>query len=167
MGRLMDELMESDHICIYGCGECGIQIYLLLKEAGINISCFGDRDCSKAGYIVGGLFCRTYSDILLADKKELLLIVAIAQGEKTADAFRNIGFEKVLYYEDIKRELTADIIKEYRDTKSLGINTLRELKQCIEELVYEKDLSIERKRDAVFQCILNIQEDENNETFAG
>ena len=167
MGRLTDELRRNSNICIYGCGECGIQTYLLLREAGVNIDCFGDKDNSKAGYVVDGVFCKTYNEILLMDKKNFLLIVAIAQGEKLVDDFRRLGFAKVFYYGDVKRELYADLQKRYSDSKSLGIDALRELKQYIEELAYQNDLPIEKKRDAVLRRVLEIQEEESNETSAG
>jgi len=152
MNKLADELRNAP-ICIYGCGECGIQTYLLLKEIDADVKLFGDRDSSKAGYVLDGLFCRTYDEVLREDRSNILLIVAIAQGDKIVSDFQKLGFKKVYYYKDIKQGLRVYAERECINKYSMSTDGLINLKQNIEALVFQEELSIERKRDGVLELV--------------
>ena len=143
--------MENETICIYGCGECGIQLYFLLKERGIPICFFGDLDEKKAGYVIDGLFCRTFSEILRMKKKNVLLIVAVAHSRELCIEFQKLGFENVIYYKDVMKAIYADIKKKDFDRfRSINIEELRNLKQNIEMLMCQ-DLSIKDKRNNILE----------------
>lgn len=148
MSELNNELKGAS-ICIYGCGECGLQTYLLLREKGIGIRFFSDRDYSKKGYILDGVSCITYDELLQKEKKDITLIVAIAHGEKLVNDFQKLGFEKVFYHEDIKRNFYADVA----DGCPMEIEYLRKLKQDIEKLALTKEVSVESKRDSILKLI--------------
>ena len=65
-------------------------------ENGITICFFGDLDEKKAGYVIDGLFCRTFSEILRMKKKNVLLIVAVAHSRELCIEFQKLGFENVM-----------------------------------------------------------------------
>lgn len=160
-------VLKDNFICVYGCGECGIQTYLLLREAGIRIDSFGDRDSSKAGYVIDGLFCIPYDEILCMGKQNIVLIVAIAGGEKIVDEFQKLGFAHVYYHENIKRELRAELRDKHMCGQGLDLDALRELKQDMERIVLNRELSIDKKRDGMLRLIGGKYNEGNDEAVTG
>lgn len=157
----------KDTICIYGCGVYGIQTYLSLKECGIKIDCFGDRDVTKQGYVVDHLLCKSYNEILDMDKDDTLLIVAIAQGDRICTEFQNIGFKKVIYYENIMQIETIDRQKNVDIANQLDIQSLQELKKNIEDLAYQIDVPIDKKRDYTVGLLKKWEREKENEIITG
>ncbi len=150
MSELLEELKKA-RVCIYGCGECGIQTCLLLREKGIHIDFFGDRDQSKKGYVVDGVFCITLDELLLKEIQNITLIVAVAHGKGLADEFQKKGFKKVLYYENVRLDLCAEQLGGQGNLNLMKIEELQRLKQYIQELANRKDLSVESKRDSILK----------------
>ena len=83
-------------ICIYCLGEYGIQTYLKLKDKGIQVSLFGDRDLDKQGYVVDGISCDSYETVAELDKDNTLIIVATKNPQGIISEFRNKGFKCVI-----------------------------------------------------------------------
>lgn len=148
MNELLDELKKGP-LCIYGCGECGIQIYFLLKESGIHINFFCDRDKSKKGYVMDGVSCITYEELLRMEAQDAILIIGIAHGEGLVDEFRELGFKKVFYYVNIRQELYAELLKAQEKKSLLEIEDLQRLKQNIQEIANSKELSMKSKREGI------------------
>lgn len=158
--------MKKELICIYGCGECGIQTYLLLRENGIHINCFGDRNIDKQGYVIDDLLCRSYEEIIQMDKN-ILLIVAIAHEEQICSEFKNIGFKKVVYYKNIVTALTLDTPQKTGISDLLDITHLRRLKQDIEKIVYDAQIPIGEKRDYMLHILESWESKKNYEDTTG
>ena len=87
--------MNETKICIYCLGEYGIQTYYKLKEAGIQINYFGDRDKQKQGYVFDGLYCLSYEQVSALDKMTTILIVAVKKPDELIDDFKHMGFVHV------------------------------------------------------------------------
>lgn len=150
MDRLITDL-QCASIWVYGCGEWGMQIYLLLREAGIGIKYFVDRDRSKKGYVVDGVSCITYEELLRKGKKDIILIVAVSRGESLVEEFRKQGFKKVFYYEDIRKEICNSLPGGNVEDCLLEAEDLQKLKQHIEKIMINKDVTVESKRDSILK----------------
>lgn len=157
--------MNKKNICIYGCGECGIQTYLLLREYGIKINCFGDRDEAKQGYVIDNLFCRPYDQILQMDMEETALIIAIAYGHRICAEFQNIGFKNVIYYKDIFHTMIPNTQIENDVLKMLDITALKILKQNIEILAYQTNIPIDKKRNHMLHILEKGVNGKGNESI--
>lgn len=153
-------------ICIYGCGECGIQTYLLLRENEIYINCFGDRNIDKHGYVIDDLICRPYEEIIHMDKN-ILLIVAIAHGERICNEFKITGFKNVVYYKNIVSALALDTPQKADISDLLDIVRLKRLKQDIEKIVYNAQIPIDKKRDYMLHILESWGNEKNHEDTTG
>lgn len=163
----MKNELNNALICVYGCGECGLRIYLLLREKGIKIKFFSDRDRSKSGHVVDGIPCITYDELLMKKKEDITLVVAIANGEGLVQEFQKLGFKRVLYHENVRKDLYADLTGESAGEGQREIDDLRKLKQSIEELAFAKESSAENKRDSILRLVAEWQGAESDETAAG
>lgn len=140
-------------VCVYGCGQWGLQMYLLLRENGLKTDFFSDRDGSKKGYVVDGVSCITYDELLSREKGNIVLIVAIAHGERIADDFRRLGFRKVLYFEDVKNQIYSGMPEKQTDESLMQTEHWRKLKREIEKMVLAGDIPVEEKRDRVLRLV--------------
>lgn len=152
MDELIKELKDAS-ICIYGCGEYGMQIYLLLRENGIRIKFFGDRDSKKGGYVVDSVSCIPYEELLQQKKEDITLIVAIAHGERIVEEFRKLGFKNVIFYKDIIKSIYEKLSDEDQGGWLMEIEDLKKIKRHIEEIVFTGNLSVEEKRDCILKMI--------------
>lgn len=152
-----NELLKNEEICIYGCGECGIQTYLILKEKGIQIDFFGDLDNNKAGYVIDGLFCRTYDEILRLAKEDILLIVAIAHRKDLCIEFQQLGFKKVVYYANIKRAVHFNAERNNLKLSLMDVDEIVEMKEKIEKYIYQENISIYEKRDIMLSLLEELK----------
>ena len=94
-------------IVIYGLGDFGLETYFRLKERGIKIDYFADRDLQKKGYALDGLYCRTFDELLLEDRRRCILIVAVQKNKTLIDEFRRHGFQNVYDKETAVRLLAV------------------------------------------------------------
>lgn len=147
--------MNKESIGIYGCGECGIQTWLFLNEHGIKINFFGDRNKGKQGYVIDGLFCISYDQLLQLDRNDTVLIVAIAQGEGICVGFRDMGFKKVIYYKELTQMLSSDIKNNKKTFDQPNAAALREIKQSIETLAFQTNIHFGEKRDRMLHLLEN------------
>lgn len=96
---------QGVEICIYCLGAYGMRTYLALRDHGITVSCFGDQDEKKKGYVIDGINCITYEEILKKDKRRTLIVVCKLKPEKIVENFINNGFVHVVSYIDINYEI--------------------------------------------------------------
>ncbi len=140
-------------VCVYGCGQWGLQMYLLLRENGLKTDFFSDRDGSKKGYVVDGVSCITCEELLSGEKGNIVLIVAIAHGEGIADDFRRLGFREVLYYKDVRNQLYSGMPERQTEESLMETEHWRELKREIEKVVLAGGIPVEEKRDRVLRLV--------------
>ena len=72
MKELQDKKKE---LCIYCRGAYAIRTYLRLRELGVHVSCFGDADPNKAGYVLDGVFCISYPELIQKDRRNTVILV--------------------------------------------------------------------------------------------
>ena len=118
-------------ICIYCIGEYGIQMYYKLKEANVQIECFGDRDRNKQGYAFDGLYCVPYEEICKFDRKKTIIIVAVKHPKELIQNFREMGFKDVY-----DKDCAKDLLCREREPKKEPINSLEEIYQ-IKNMIVE------------------------------
>lgn len=150
---ILNDLKKDEMVCIYGCGQCGIQTYLFLKEKGVRVNFFCDKNPAKSGYIMDGVSCIAYDEII-KEKEKIIIIIAISRGEKLVKDFQESGFEKVLYYEDVRNHLLIDERNEETDESLMDTAAdLKKLKQHVEEIVFMESVSMENKRDLMLKLV--------------
>lgn len=125
-------------ICIYGFGIHGIQTYYLLKEKNLRIKYFIDRDDNKQGYAIDGIQCISYHNLLLLDRENTILIVAIANPQNLVSKFINMGFlnvyDKKYIYDNCNN--SSSVSKPLCD-----INVLKIIKEELENAIYKNEKS--------------------------
>ena len=100
----------SEKICIYCRGAYGVQTYFKLKQYGIKVSFFGDREKEKQGYVIDGIYCKSYEDVMNEDR-DIFLIVAITNPADLIEHFKAAGFTKVFDIQSAFKELTKESIQ--------------------------------------------------------
>ena len=128
--------MNETKICIYCMGEYGIQTYYKLKDSGIRIACFGDRDRKKDGYAFDGLYCVSYEEVLKFDREKTIIIVAFKYSKELIQIFEDMGFKNV-YDKERAIELFCGEKKITR-TPLTDIEEIRQLKNLIANCLYNK-----------------------------
>lgn len=100
---------EGFGIGIFGAGDCGIQLYQMLKILMINVDVFLDNNPQKwNNTVVGGIRCQNPNDFL--DNEKLLIIVAIKdKQEAIAYDLKNLGFNNIILMNDIQNDLNSKI----------------------------------------------------------
>ena len=93
---MIDMKNNKKTICIYCLGEYGIQTYLKLKEQGVHVNFFGDHNPSKHGYVMDGVACIGFEDILAFDKESTIIIVAVKNPNILIKSFKDEGFGTVI-----------------------------------------------------------------------
>lgn len=125
-------------ICIYCLGEYGIQTYLKLKDRGIQVSLFGDRDLKKQGYVVDGISCVSYETVVELDKERTLIIVATKNPQSIINEFRNKGFMSVISKDEA---LCTFECKNNREIQPLtDMREILNLKEVIANVFYQGGL---------------------------
>ncbi len=127
---------RTNKICIYCMGDYGLETYFRLKEMGIKVSCFGDRDVSKHGYALEGLSCYSYEEILQLDKKETILVVAVKNPNVLMAQFKEHGFEYV-YDKDQIIAAKSDVVKREPTTPLVNLDQIKYYKECLNKMYYE------------------------------
>lgn len=131
--------MNETKICIYCLGEYGIQTYYKLKEAGIQINYFGDRDKQKQGYVFDGLYCLSYEQVSALDKITTILIVAVKKPDGLIDDFKRMGFVHVYTKEQGIARLCNG--KEFNKKPMDQIEEIRQIKELLTDCFYNKKMS--------------------------
>ena len=127
-----------EDICIYGFGTYGIQTYYFLKENGISVKCFADRNAEKQGYALDNINCIGYKDVLSLDKKSTILIVAVANPVKLIQEFKELCFIDVWDKEYAIGQFCYNISEETECIEPIhDIKILEELKMSLCDLIYQ------------------------------
>ena len=134
---------KCNNVCIYGLGGYGLKTYFFLKEYGIKVACFGDRDEGKCGYALEEIECRNYEEVIQYDKDKWTIIVAIENPEKLVEHFRSLGFQFCLSFKQVISELqersTSHQKKQYSPIRDL--DEIRKYKKNLEyALIYGEQL---------------------------
>ncbi len=124
-------------ICIYCMGDYGLETYFKLKERGVKIDFFADRDPEKQGYALDNLYCKSYEELLQEDKGNVILIVAIKKPEMLISHFRQQGFQYV-YNKELAVQVLADENRKVLEKKEClqNIELIIRLKEDIQKVVY-------------------------------
>lgn len=130
------DIANGKKICIYCMGEYGIQTYYKLKESGIRIDCFGDRDINKQGYVLDGLYCKSYEEVVKLDKENTIIIVAIKYPQSLIQIFRNVGFKDVYDKESAMKLLCGNSKIEIEPLNE--INEICRLKNFVVSCYYNR-----------------------------
>lgn len=109
-------------VCIYGAGVYGIRNYLLLKESGVKISFFCDRDSEKHGIILDGVTCISLEELEAREKKNIVIFICIKDGNTLKEEFQKAGFPYVYTSETISDLIGADFLNPYQDKEKLDLN---------------------------------------------
>lgn len=151
-------------ICIYGLGKNGIKTYYYLKNRGIEISCFGDRESVKQGYVFDELYCYSYEHICSLDKKNTMIIVAIDKGYKLVETFQKMGFEHVLeFYHIFDMYRNAD--EKYYAL--FDLNELENVKSTIENVLYMQSNECKAKDREIIQILEDYKRRNRYESTTG
>lgn len=126
---------HRNKIVIYGLGDFGLETYFKLKEQGIEIDYFADRDPEKKGYVLDGLYCRTYDELLYENKSQCILIIAVQKFETLITEFRLEGFQNV-YNKDTAIRLLLKTDKKSEIKPLQDIVFIKKLKRNIQEAIY-------------------------------
>lgn len=102
MKKLLTEGME---LCIYCLGEYGIRTYFRLRDYGINVSCFGDADEKKTGFVLDDVYCIPYEEFRKKNREKTIIIVCIKYPEKIMRMLREEGFIYVYSCQMLEKEL--------------------------------------------------------------
>ena len=138
-------------IVIYGLGDFGLETYFRLKERGIKIDYFADRDLQKKGYALDGLYCRTFDELLQEDRRRCILIVAVQKNKTLIDEFRRHGFQNVYDKETAVRLLAVkEDLPEISPLQDLHL--IEELKRDIQDGIYYN-------KKEVHEALQNIVDD--------
>lgn len=107
-------------VCIYGMGRYGISTYYKLTERGIKICCFGDKSIEKQGYIVKGITCISFEDVVQLDKRKTVIVVAIKKNNhQLMDLFWRSGFKYVCSYNELKEKKGSNVVPPLTDIKQI------------------------------------------------
>lgn len=87
-------------ICVYGAGKYGIHTYLRLKQIGVDVDFFADRNENKAGYAIDGKYCITYNKLVSLDKKNVVIIMGVNDHLSLIQHFKELGFGEVYRVDD-------------------------------------------------------------------
>lgn len=118
----------KEKICIYCRGRIGLQAYFILREVGIEVAYFADKDISKQGMIFPDLRCISYQELLLMKNEKLIIIVANVKSKQIKLDFKEKGFKDVYTWQEYGSQIKNDIRIE-NNLKSIQIY-LNELKVC-------------------------------------
>ena len=89
-------------LCIYGAGKYGIEIYYQLKNQGIQVDFFSDRNKEKWGYALDGIFCISPQELLKFEKTKTTIIIGIKNNiENLYKHFNSQGIYKVIRWHEI------------------------------------------------------------------
>ncbi len=124
-------------ICIYCMGDYGLETYFKLKERGVKIDFFADRDPEKQGYALDHLYCISYEELLERDREEIIIIVAIKKPGVLIAHFREEGFQYVYDKETAVQMLTDETSvapKKKEPIRDVGL--IERMKADIQETVY-------------------------------
>ena len=140
--------MCNKHICIYCIGDYGLETYFKLREHGIKIDYFADRDPEKWGYALEGVYCRSYEELLYEDKENCMLIVAIKNPETLIEKFRYAGFQQVYDKETAIKILVDEpipkVIEPLRD-----IEQIKQMKEKIQKMIYSHEMIYEKESNSI------------------
>lgn len=132
---------HEKRIVIYGLGDFGLETYFRLKECGINIAYFADQDQRKKGYVLDGLYCRSYEDLLSEDKTRCFVIVAVQRFETIITQFKSKGFQNVFDRESAVRLLVSQaVMPEMSPTQNIEL--IDKWKQDIQEAIYDNKKTV-------------------------
>lgn len=138
-------------ICIYGRGEYGLQTYFKLKEYGIKVDCFGDREEKKRGYALDNIYCRSYEEIMKFDRFGTILIIAVKNSGALVEEFKRAGFEYVYSREEIFEQCKKRDKKLWTPLKN--IREIEKLKNALEEVFIKNNKKVHMENADMQQVI--------------
>lgn len=148
---------ENMKICIYGAGVFGTKLYYQLSDLSIPTYCFSDKDPSKWGYFMDGVYCLPVHE-LLKSQKQMQIIVALKNPEHVVNDLQTKGFENVTdlyaYLESIKinqNVVTSDAFLEYRNIH-FDKPAIMAIIEKFNEITYE-----------MHQCFMTFEGSDQNE----
>ena len=111
MKELQDKKKE---LCIYCRGAYAIRTYLRLRELGVHVSCFGDADPNKAGYVLDGVFQRGCK-IRISRGEEQIFEGNLASLKRFKDDVKEVkaGYECGLVFEGFNDIQELDVVEAY------------------------------------------------------
>lgn len=139
-------------ICIYCRGTYGVLTYLTLKKCGIKVDFFGDRDPAKQGYVIDEVNCISYEEVL-AQEKDILIIVAITNPDSLIDLFLENGFTNVISYKEYLNNLVESNI--LRRKKITDMKVLEEMKGALYEGIYKNEICL--RKDEISDIITEFR----------
>ncbi len=95
-------LPEGKELCIYCRGDYALRAYFQLREGGIPVACFADKDENKQGYVIDGVCCISYEEFLQKDREKTIVLVCKQHPEQLMSAFKKRGFLHVGSYKDLQ-----------------------------------------------------------------
>lgn len=144
-----------NEICIYCMGDYGLETYFKLKEMGVSVRWFGDRDTSKHGYALEGISCISYEDVLKLDKKNSVIVVAVKNSYALIEQFKEYGFENIYNKDEIVSVIeTRKIKKQY--ISLTDICKVEEYKECLAKAYYEKEYKDKVDNVDIQQIIVDL-----------
>lgn len=131
-------MFNNKSICIYCRGDFGLQTYYKLKEKGVWIDYFADRNPQKQGYALEGLYCKSYEELLKADKEDVILIVAIKKPEELIEHFRQKGFPYV-YDKETAVEMLKGVGLRKAGKPVRDMALIEQMKKNIQKMIYDDE----------------------------
>lgn len=150
-------------IVIYGLGDYGLETYFRLKERGIKISCFADRNPQKRGYVLDELYCYSYEEVLHEDKENSFLIIAIQKCEEIINEFKQMGFQNVYDGKTVIQILEAKKEKPQANCL-LDIRLIEELKQNIQDAVYHNKKEVHKDLENIVSDYIRRHKEQEKRT---
>lgn len=142
--------MTRKDICIYCMGDYGFKTYYELLENGIKADYFADRDLQKHGYALEGVYCISYEELLLQDRRKVILIVAIQKPEMLISHFRQEGFPYVYDRETAVKVLGNGKVQMKKEPLR-DIELIEQMKLDIQKLVYRNEETSQGELKEVMQ----------------
>ncbi len=113
--RILENMFEKGlHVYIYCAGAYGLRTYMLLRDCGVKVYSFSDRDKKKEGILLDGIPCISYEALLELAKEEICLIACKENGEELKEHFIRQGFPNVYLREDILEMVEMGMLEPYK-----------------------------------------------------
>lgn len=121
--KIIPTILNCYHqVCIYGAGVYGIRNYLLLKESGVKVTFFCDRDPAKQGIVLDDIKCISLEELEKKEKENMVMFICIQNGAVLREKFETMGIPYVCTSETISDWIVSDILNPYQNKEKLDLD---------------------------------------------
>ena len=143
-------------VYIYGSGAYGIHAYYMLKQYGVTIDGFIDRNAQKRGYFFDGISCMTLDDLELVQVTDgITIVVCLKNGiNQVIETIKRHGIQHIYTMQQYRDEYLSQGIP----SKLPAINDivyLLGLKEAFSQAFYD-DVLDEKLDSSLFDIVHDL-----------